>query len=134
MSIDLPYVFVDRSLGAHIVPGLLRAAGVVLTTMAEHYGEHPGQRLTDENWIAETARLGWLGFHKDDHIRRNLAEKQAVRDSGARLFCVPNANLRAADLAQRYIDNLPAIARAAAGAGPYIYSVYAERIVRIELG
>lgn len=102
--------------------------------MAEHYGEQAGQRLADEDWIADTARLGWIAFHKDDRIRRNVAKKRAVRMAGARLFCVPSANLKAFDLAQRYIDNLPAIVRAAALPGPYVYSVYMARIVRIDLG
>jgi len=43
--------------------------------MAEHYGEQQAQSLDDQAWIAETARLGWIAFHKDDAIRRNEAEK-----------------------------------------------------------
>lgn len=44
---DLPHIFVDRSLGAVQLPGHLRAAGFVLTTMREHYGEQPAQRVHD---------------------------------------------------------------------------------------
>lgn len=72
-----PHVFIDRSLGAHGVPRLLRQAGIQLTTMAEHYGEQAGQRVADVDWIAETARLGWLAFNKDAAIRRNQAEADA---------------------------------------------------------
>jgi PIN like domain len=48
---DLPHVFVDRSLGALQLPRLLRAAGVQLTTMREHYGEQLSQATEDPDWI-----------------------------------------------------------------------------------
>jgi hypothetical protein len=126
----LPHVFVDRSLGAIQVPALLRAASIVLTTMREHYGEIRAQAVTDHEWIALTAQRGWIAFHKDDSIRRNEVERQTVVDTGARMFCVPRADLTASDLAGRYIDNLAAITRAAESAGPFIYLVYNDRIER----
>jgi hypothetical protein len=129
-SARLPHVFVDRSLGAVQVPALLRAAGIVLTTMREHYGEARAQAVTDHEWIALTAQRDWIAFHKDDNIRRNEVERQTVVDTGARMFCVPRADLTASDLARRYIDNLAAIARAAQLAGPSIYLVYHDRIAR----
>jgi len=68
-----PHVFVDRSLGAIQVPALLRAAGIVLTTMREPYGEIRAQAVTDHEWIALTAQRGWIAFHKDDSIRMRLS-------------------------------------------------------------
>jgi len=130
---DLPHIFVDRSLGSIQVPRLLRAEGFQLTTMAEHYGEQQAQSLDDQAWIAETARLGWIAFHKDDAIRRNEAEKNAVRRSGARCFCVPRADLTAPQAVRRYLDNLAAIARAVGASGPFIYSVYPDGIRQIPL-
>lgn len=102
-------MFVDRSLGALRVPRLLRAAGIELTTMAEHYGEKLGQQTADTDWIHEIASRNWIAFHKDDAIRRNEAEKRAVLTSGARLFCLPNANLSALDGAERSLTNLDRI-------------------------
>ncbi|WP_337360661.1 hypothetical protein [Mycolicibacterium iranicum] len=123
----------DRSLGALQVPGLLREAGFALTTMREHYGEADAQRVADVEWITLTAERGWIGFHKDAEIRRNEAERMAVVATDARMFCVPRADITAADLAARYISNLPAIAAAAKTPGPYIYSVQTKRIVRLPL-
>ena len=111
-------------------PALLRAAGVALTTMREHYGEAQAQRVSDQEWITLTARRGWIAFHKDDNIRRNAVERQMVLDSDARMFCVPRADITAADLAARYLANLAAIAEAARSPGPFIYLVYANRIER----
>jgi hypothetical protein len=116
----LPHVFVDRSLGALQLPALLREAGFTLTTMREHYGEVEAQRIADVEWIALTAERGWIGFHKDAEIRRNEVERKAVVETKARMFCVPRADVTAADLAARYVTNLPAIAAAAQAPGPYI--------------
>lgn len=129
----LPHVFIDRSLGAVLVPSLLRAAGVQLTTMREHYGEALGQMTADPDWIAITAQNGWIGFHKDAAIRRNEPERRAVINTAARLFCVPRADITADQVAQRYLANLPAIARAAHQPGPHIYGVYPNAISLLSL-
>jgi hypothetical protein len=47
-SASQPEFFVDRSLGRHLVPDGLRAAGAVVRTMADVYGERIGQGLADE--------------------------------------------------------------------------------------
>lgn len=75
------------------VPQLLRDAGFRLTTMREHYGETQAQSVSDHKWIAMTAECGWIGFHKDANIRRNAVERRTVLDTGARLFCVPRADI-----------------------------------------
>ena len=124
----LPLVFVDRSLGAVQLPAMLRASGLRLITMREHYGEALGQMTADPDWIALTAQQGWIGFHKDAAIRRNELERQSVLTNGARLFCVPRADITAEQLAQRFLANLGAIARAAQQPGPYIYGVYPTEI------
>lgn len=130
---SLPHVFVDRSLGAVQLPRILRSAGVNLTTMRDHYGEALGQMTDDPDWIALTAERGWIGFHKDSAIRRNEPERRAVLVSGARLFCVPRADITAEQLAARYLDNIDAIARVAIQPGPYIYGIYPNEIKQLPL-
>lgn len=99
--------------------------------MREHYGETVAQSVSDHEWINLTAERDWIAFHKDDNIRRNEAERQTVISAGARMFCVPRADLRADDLARRYLDNLAAIAHAAESPGPFIYLVHDSRITRL---
>ncbi|WP_445929601.1 hypothetical protein [Mycobacterium tuberculosis] len=82
-------------------------------------------------WIAMTAECGWIGFHKDANIRRNAVERRTVLDTGARLFCVPRADILAEQVAARYIASLAAIARAARFPGPFIYTVHPSKIVRV---
>lgn len=127
----LPLVFVDRSLGRVKVPALLRAGGVALVTLSEHYGVPADEAVEDTTWIAESAQRGWVAFMKDARIRRRPAEQEAIRHHGARCFCLANANLRSQEMAQRYLNNLAAIARASAGPGPFLYAVHANRIERL---
>lgn len=101
--------------------------------MREHYGEQLGQMTADPDWINLVAERGWIGFHKDAAIRRNDIERAAVANSGARLFCIPRADITADELAQRYLTNLAAIARTAAEPGPYIYGVYPREIKLLPL-
>ena len=131
--VALPTVFVDRSLGRVQVPQLLRDAGVELVTLAEHYGVPAAEQVADVTWIAESARRGWIAFMKDFAIKRRPAEIQAILDNGARCFCLPNANQRAAAMAQRYIDSLERIARACERSGPFLYTVQMDRVVSVRL-
>ena len=49
----LPDLFIDRSLGRIQVPGLLRAAGLRLIALAEHYGIPADENVADTTWLAE---------------------------------------------------------------------------------
>lgn len=129
----LPFVFIDRSLGRLQVPRLLRAAGVELITLAEHYGIPADENVADTTWIKDSAERGWIAFMKDFAIRRRPAEAEAIVEYRARCFCLPNANLKAAMMAERYIGNLDRIARAGAHPGPMLYTVQARRLERVQL-
>jgi hypothetical protein len=124
---------VALSLGRVQVPQLLRDAGVELVTLAEHYGVPADERVADVTWIAESARRGWIAFMKDFAIKRRPAKVQAILESGARCFCLPNANLRAAAMAQRYIDNLERIVRASERPDPFLYTVQVDRLVPVRV-
>lgn len=127
----LPLVFVDRSLGRLAVPRLLRLAGVQLVTLAEHYGMPQDETVEDVTWLADSAQRGWVAFMKDEHIRRRPAERLAIEANNARCFCITNMNLPSATMAQRYLDNLDAVASACAQPGPFMYTVHAHRIERL---
>lgn len=130
----LPFVFVDRSLGRLRVPQLLRAGGVELVTLAEHYGIPADETIEDTTWIIDSARQGWVAFMKDERIRRRPAEREALHRSAARCFCMANGNLKSAEMAGRYLANLPAIALACASPGPFLYAVHPNRIERLVIG
>jgi PIN domain-containing protein len=130
---DAPFVFVDRSLGRIQVPRLLRAGGIELITLAEHYCQPRDEEIDDPTWIAEASARGWILFMKDQRIRRRPAERQAIIDTRARCFCLSDGNLGFTDMARRYLTNWPAIVAASAAPGPFLYSVRASEIARLEV-
>jgi hypothetical protein len=128
-----PFIFVDRSLGRLAVPRLLRAGGIELVTLAEHYGQPQDEGVEDPTWITDASERGWVLFMKDARIRRRPAEKEAIVGSRARCFCLSDGNLTAATMAERYLVNWLAIVKASSEPGPYLYSVQARGIVRLDV-
>ncbi len=128
-----PRFFVDRSLGRIEFPRLLRASGVDLITLAEHYGIPADESVEDVTWLADTARLGWVVLAKDARIRRRPAERAAIRERGARCFYYTRADLPATESAGRFLHNLAAIERACTEPGPFAYAIHATRIVQMTL-
>ncbi|MGO9882054.1 MAG: hypothetical protein ACLPV4_03455 [Solirubrobacteraceae bacterium] len=111
------------------MPDALRAASAVVHLMADVYGERIGQGLADTDWLRDAGDNGWVVLMKDDRIRYRPAELEALTTSGVRAFCLTNANLRGAEMAQRFVEQLPKIEKIARGQpGPYIYGVYADGV------
>lgn len=55
----LPDLSLDRILGRHQVPALLRASGLRLHTLAEVYGVPADEGVTDIQWLAMAGGRGW---------------------------------------------------------------------------
>lgn len=104
----LPGLFLDRSLGRNKVPALLRAEGLRLTTLAEHYGDPEDEDVTDEEWLALAGENRWVV--KDARVRYNRAERETVREH-LRCFCLSNRNLTGDEMTQRFIANLQSACR-----------------------
>lgn len=129
----LPDLFLDRSLGRIQVPGLLRAAGLRLVTLAEHYGVPADENVADTEWLELAGSHGWAVFLKDARIRSRAVEREVVRAFGVRCFCITRQDLSAAQMAERYLRHLDAIAAACADEGPFIYAVHDRRIEPLDL-
>lgn len=127
----LPDLFLDRSLGRIQVPDLLRAHGLRLVTLAEVYGFPADEEIDDITWLADAGRHGWAVLMKDARIRRRSAEQRALIDHRVRAFCLAAGSLRSAEMAERFVTNLGAMAAACSYPGPFIYAVHATRIVRL---
>jgi hypothetical protein len=116
--------FLDRGLGARIVPGALRQAGWTLETMDERYGKAGSQDIQDSQWIEEASLAGDVLLCKDLAIAHNALEAQVAYMTSARVFALSNASLAGPAMAQWYIDNEAKIVAAAVRAsGPYVMSV-----------
>ncbi|MGH8929461.1 MAG: hypothetical protein ACRDZO_02180 [Egibacteraceae bacterium] len=130
---ELPNLFLDRSLGRVQVARGLRAAGLRLITLAEHYGMPADECIADTVWLADAGTHGWVVLMKDERIRRNQAERGALTKHHVRCFCLTRQDLTAADMTRRFLDNLPAITAACSQPGPFLYAVHTNRIVRLQL-
>jgi len=129
----LPDLFIDRSLGRIKVPTILRAEGLRLITLAERYGIPDDESVTDVQWLTDAGQNGEVVFMKDERIRYNEAEKAAVKRFFVKCFCLSRGGLKAAEMADYFRSNLPAIVRACEVEGPLIAIVYRDSIWRVAL-
>ncbi|MBW0089664.1 hypothetical protein I4I73_02120 [Pseudonocardia sp. KRD-184] len=131
---DTPTFFTDRDLGRLAFPDGLRAAGLTVVTIFEHYGVEESQTVVDDVWLPEAARRGWpvLCCDSKHRKRRRPAERAALLDSGVREF-VLNGNVPAAENVARVLQNLPAIVAACRRPGPFVFRVHPSRIERLGL-
>lgn len=102
----LPDLFLDRSLGRIRAPALLRAAGLRLVTLSEHYGVPADETVRDETWLELAGEKGWKVLMKDARIRYRPAEREAVRLHGVRCFCLASQQLTGDVMANRFLVNL----------------------------
>jgi hypothetical protein len=126
----LPDLFLDRSLGRRQVPELLRAAGLRLNTLAEVYGVPDDETVTDVDWLARAGMSGWAVLMKDSRIRYRTFERNALVAHQVRAFCLAGGNLRAAEMAQIFIEAADAMAEACAEPGPFLAVVTAGGALR----
>ena len=99
-------------------PARLRDGGLDIVTLAEHYGIPADESVTDEQWLAEAGRRGWVVLMKDDRIRRRPAEQAAVIAYDVRCFVLTKGDLRAEEAADWVLRNLAAIEHACESPGP----------------
>lgn len=121
---ELPRVFLDRSLGRHKVPSLLRKTGLDIVTLAEVYGVPGDEKVSDTEWLERVGREGWVALTKDVEIRRNQLERERVATYGVRVFCLSRQDLTAEEMANRFLRNLKHIVSACREPGPFIYEVH----------
>ena len=129
----LPDLFLDRSLGRRQVPGLLRAAGLRLRTLAEVYGIPDDESVEDVDWLAYAGDRHWPVLMKDERIRYRIAEREALLAHNVKAFCLSGGNMRAAAMAEQYLRVLPAIVTACVDDGPFLYIVSRVGLRRVNV-
>ena len=126
-----PEFFIDRSLGRKHLAEALRELGFRVHTLSSVYGEERGQRVSDERWLRDAGRSGWVVLMKDDKIRTRPAERDALEKSGVRAFCLTNAQLGAVEQTSRFTTNINRIVNRSRTPGPYVYGVYEAGLRRL---
>lgn len=119
-----PRFFVDRGVGAVVVPSGLRAAGWSLTTMDERYGPDRSQVISDVEWIRDATSRGECLVTKDCAIARRPAEAAVVTMCDARVFALANARLTGAQMLGHLLAHQSTIFRMALRAtAPFVAAV-----------
>lgn len=124
-----PEFFVDRSLGRLRVPALLRAAGWVVTTHHEVYGDRD-EEVPDVEWLELCADRGLAVLSKDRRLRYRPAEVAVIHRRRLHAFVLSRGNFTAEEQAARFIGNALRIERELTHAGLAVFVVRADDIHR----
>jgi hypothetical protein len=106
--------FIDRSLGRKIVAQALRQAGETV----EIHDDHFLADATDEDWLLEVGKRGWIVLTKDDRIRYRTTERTALATARVRAFVLTSSQLQGAEMAAAFLAALPRIKRLIAKHNP----------------
>ena len=101
--------FIDRSLGKHVVPEALKAAGARITIHDDHFSPD----TSDDVWLREVSDRGWAVLTKDKAIRYRKNERTAVDVAGGRLFVLTAGNITGKEIASGFVEALPRMIRLA---------------------
>lgn len=126
-----PEFLVDRSLGRHTIPQALRSLSYTVHTLDSLYGEAKSQQVLDQTWLEEAGNRGFIVLSKDDAIRRNRLEFEAVRKFAVKLFVLTTARMTGNQQRDRIVSNIHRIVQQARKPGPYIYGIYEKRLTRL---
>jgi hypothetical protein len=133
-----PEFFIDRSLGRYTLAAELHAAGWDVRTMAEIYGEIPGQGLADPPWLQECGARGWVALTKDKSILRKQPggrlspQLEAIREGRVRVFVLMNQDLSGAEQGASYLRHERKIMNIVhARSGPYVYGIYPNGLLEV---
>jgi len=89
------------------VPDALRAAGVEVRAHDELFP----QATQDVTWLREAGANRWVVLTRDDRIRYNQLEKQAVLAANVRFFSITSSSLTGDEAAALLVSALRAISR-----------------------
>lgn len=111
--------FTDRDLGRRF-PEILRIGGLTVERHADHFEPD----TTDEEWLEEIGKRGWIALTHDRRIRYKPNERDAVMRHSVGLLVIVGA-APYPDLAQAFLATLPRIEHFLARHNPpFIAKVY----------
>jgi predicted nuclease of predicted toxin-antitoxin system len=123
--------FIDECLGGKLLSEIFIEAG----EKVELHRDHFEQGTKDEVWLSLVAANNWVILTADQHIRTNNLERQAVEESGARLFVLVSGNLTGEQQARIFENALSRIKHCIHNtAKPFIATVYKNGKVTLLMG
>jgi hypothetical protein len=113
---DPPVIFLDRNLGKHVVPGVLRLQPGI---RVEIHDDHFAPDAPDHEILSAVGAHGWLFVTKDRNIRYSGLAQVAIRQSKACCFFIAaRGDLSGAELAEILVKALPRVLRFASRHAP----------------
>jgi hypothetical protein len=109
-----PPLFVDRSLGRHVIPDALRALGVEVHVHDDYFP----QDAPDDVWLPVVGQRGWAVLTKDTKIRLRDTELSALVRGRVRAFVLTSGDMTGLEMARVLTLALPQIARLCLRHGP----------------
>jgi hypothetical protein len=98
----------------------LRVAGATVERLTDHFPKG----TSDETWLADAGRRGWVVLTRDKRIRYRQLELLALKSFKVRAFVFTGGNVTVKDTASILVNALPRItAICATHAGPFIYHI-----------
>lgn len=123
-----PAVFVDRSLGFHDLVRRLREAGIEAYSIEDLFGRQAAEEMDDDVWIRLAAKRGMIQFTKDQRLRYVPKEKEAIKDSGAKVFCLASKDITVEEQVAHFLNNWNKIKQRGQRRGPFIDKVYPDKV------
>lgn len=125
-------LFLDRSVGTRKFATALRARHLDVETIVDRYGA-ANLSTPDERWIADASRDGRLLVSADQRIRYRPLERMAICEHAAKCVTFAAGNLTSDEMIGLFLENLTQIEEAAREAGPFVYHLTRQRLVRMAL-
>ncbi len=113
--------FIEYSLGGEYLAQRLRENGLKVEVHVDHFAPD----CSDEDWLREVGRRGWVVLTRDKNIRRRPLELEAFRAAGNRVFVIATKkNLDRSQMGDLILRHLPRIKEILQGtAVPFIAGV-----------
>lgn len=104
-----PVLFLDRAIESQVLADALQAAGARVELHRAHFRPD----TEDTVWLSEVGRRGWFVLTRDQRIRYNPLEREAVKAAQVGVFVLALKNLTGPEIAVIVVTALPAIERTA---------------------
>ncbi len=75
------------------------------------HDDHFAQNVSDEEWLADVGRKGWIVLTKDEKIRSRKLELQAVKNHSIGMFLLTAGNMTGEQMADLFAAALPKMLR-----------------------
>lgn len=113
-------LYLDRSLGKHVIADALREAG----QSVEVHDDHLAIDAPDEEWIELVGKRNWVALTKDKNIRYRFAEIRAIKKHNAKVIVIRAKNATGVDIAEVLIRSHQRIRRfAQRTAAPFVAGI-----------